>query len=206
VQPFPGARLDEAALRFNKIDPFHPFRIAVSEAHALNDIFERVRKEVQAVADQTVDRQRKGQHRQGATCVVGGQGGAQGGQIEVKFASKRGGEGVRVAVYERGAREPLAATKYELDGEFRTPLARQHEYRVEVENLRQRLGHALVDLEVTLVFGARAEAAPPDAARPLDPARRRYTIATSLALFGLILAYSAIKLTPPVLERWRGER
>jgi len=47
VQPFPGARLDEAALRFNKIDPFHPFRIAVSEAHALNDIFERVRKEVQ---------------------------------------------------------------------------------------------------------------------------------------------------------------
>lgn len=47
VQPFAGARLDEAALRFNKIDPFHPFRIAVSEAHALNDIFERVRKEVQ---------------------------------------------------------------------------------------------------------------------------------------------------------------
>jgi len=130
----------------------------------------------------------------------------QGGQIEVKFASKRGGEGVRVAVYERGAREPLAATKYELDGELRTPLARQHEYRVEVENLRQRLGHALVDLEVTLVFGARAEAAPPDAARHLDPARRLYTIATSLALFGLILAYSAIKLTPPVLERWRGER
>ena len=47
VQPFPGARLDEAALRFNKIDPFHPFRIAVSESHALNDIFDRVRKAVQ---------------------------------------------------------------------------------------------------------------------------------------------------------------
>ena len=47
VQPFPGARLDEAALRFNKIDPFHPFRLAVSEAHALNDIFEKVRREVQ---------------------------------------------------------------------------------------------------------------------------------------------------------------
>ncbi len=130
----------------------------------------------------------------------------QGGQIEVKFASKRGGEGVRVAVYERGAREPLASTKYELDGELRTPLARQHEYRVEVENLRQRLGHALVDLEVTLVFGGRIEPAPPDAARHLDPARRRYTIAPSLGLFGLILAYSAIKLTPPVLERLRGQR
>jgi ribonuclease T len=48
VQPFPGARLDEAALRFNGIDPFHPFRFAVSEAHALNDIFEHVRKAVQA--------------------------------------------------------------------------------------------------------------------------------------------------------------
>lgn len=48
VQPFPGARLDEAALRFNGIDPFHPFRFAVSETHALNDIFEHVRKAVQA--------------------------------------------------------------------------------------------------------------------------------------------------------------
>lgn len=48
VQPFPGARLDEAALRFNGIDPFHPFRLAVSEAHALNDIFEHVRRAVQA--------------------------------------------------------------------------------------------------------------------------------------------------------------
>lgn len=47
VQPFAGARLDEAALRFNKIDPYHPFRFAVSEGHALGDIFERVRKAVQ---------------------------------------------------------------------------------------------------------------------------------------------------------------
>lgn len=47
VQPFAGARLDEAALRFNKIDPFHPFRFAVSEIAAIGDIFERVRRAVQ---------------------------------------------------------------------------------------------------------------------------------------------------------------
>lgn len=47
VQPFAGARLDEAALRFNKIDPWHPFRFAVSETVAVGDIFERVRRAVQ---------------------------------------------------------------------------------------------------------------------------------------------------------------
>ena len=48
VHPFEGARLDEAALRFNKIDPWHPFRFAVGEAVAIGDIFERVRHAVQA--------------------------------------------------------------------------------------------------------------------------------------------------------------
>ena len=48
VKPFEGANLEEAALRFNKIDPWHPFRLAVSEAHALEDIFEKVRRTVQA--------------------------------------------------------------------------------------------------------------------------------------------------------------
>lgn len=45
VQPFPGARLDPAALEFTGIDPDHPFRkqIAVDEKTALNDIFKRVR-------------------------------------------------------------------------------------------------------------------------------------------------------------------
>ena len=47
VKPFEGARQEEAALRFNKIDPWHPFRLAVSEAHALENIFEKVRQQVQ---------------------------------------------------------------------------------------------------------------------------------------------------------------
>lgn len=43
VVPFPGARLDESALAFNKIDPFHPFRFALDEKEALNKIFHAVR-------------------------------------------------------------------------------------------------------------------------------------------------------------------
>jgi ribonuclease T len=44
VQPFPGANIEKAALEFTGIDPTHPFRNAVSERHALDDIFKPVRK------------------------------------------------------------------------------------------------------------------------------------------------------------------
>lgn len=47
IKPFDGARLEEAALRFNKIDPHHPFRLAVPERDALSDLFARVREAVQ---------------------------------------------------------------------------------------------------------------------------------------------------------------
>lgn len=43
INPFPGARLDESALAFNKIDPFHPFRIALDEKEALQKIFHPIR-------------------------------------------------------------------------------------------------------------------------------------------------------------------
>lgn len=43
VMPFPGARLDESALAFNKIDPYHPFRFALEEKEALEKIFHPVR-------------------------------------------------------------------------------------------------------------------------------------------------------------------
>ncbi|MGH8611480.1 MAG: ribonuclease T [Gammaproteobacteria bacterium] len=48
VLPFPGANLDRAALEFNRIDPYHPFRFAVSEKEALEAIF----AEVQRLVDQ----------------------------------------------------------------------------------------------------------------------------------------------------------
>ncbi len=44
VEPFPGAHLDPAALEFNGIDPYHPFRFAVAETEALQQIFRPVRK------------------------------------------------------------------------------------------------------------------------------------------------------------------
>ena len=46
IIPFANAELDEAALKFNGIDPFHPFRFAVDEKEALNKIFKPVKKAV----------------------------------------------------------------------------------------------------------------------------------------------------------------
>lgn len=129
----------------------------------------------------------------------------QGAQLEVRFVSKQGGEGVRAVVYETGRNAPLAESKYELNDVIRTPLERAHEYRVEFENLRQRLGEALVDVEITLIFGARSETSAASPAKLLDPRRKLYTILSSVSLFALILAYAAIRLTPPILRRWRGE-
>lgn len=44
VEPFAGANLDESALAFNKIDPYHPFRMALPEQAALDKIFKPVRQ------------------------------------------------------------------------------------------------------------------------------------------------------------------
>ncbi len=46
VQPFEGANIEQAALDFTGIDPWHPFREAVPEADALTEIFRVVRKEI----------------------------------------------------------------------------------------------------------------------------------------------------------------
>lgn len=46
VQPFAGANIEQAALDFTGIDPFHPFREAVPEAEALDQLFRVVRKEI----------------------------------------------------------------------------------------------------------------------------------------------------------------
>ncbi len=44
VEPFAGAQLIKENLEFNKIDPFHPFRYAISEAEMLESLFAFVRK------------------------------------------------------------------------------------------------------------------------------------------------------------------
>ena len=47
VRPFDGANLDPASLEVNRIDPFHPLRIALPEKEALQKIFTPVHKHVQ---------------------------------------------------------------------------------------------------------------------------------------------------------------
>ena len=44
VEPFPGANIEPSALEFTGIDPYHPFRFAVSEREALDRIFQPVRQ------------------------------------------------------------------------------------------------------------------------------------------------------------------
>ncbi len=46
VEPFEGANLDPEALAFTGIDPWHPFRLAVPEQQALQEIFRGVRQAV----------------------------------------------------------------------------------------------------------------------------------------------------------------
>lgn len=44
VQPFSGAVIEEAALKVNGIDPFHPLRPAIPEREAMSNIFKQVRE------------------------------------------------------------------------------------------------------------------------------------------------------------------
>ncbi len=46
VIPFEGANIEQSALEFTGIDPYHPFRQAVPEAEALGELFRTVRKEI----------------------------------------------------------------------------------------------------------------------------------------------------------------
>jgi len=46
VKPFEGANIEQSALDFTGIDPHHPFREAVTEEEALDELFSVVRKEI----------------------------------------------------------------------------------------------------------------------------------------------------------------
>ncbi len=46
VIPFKHSELDEAALKFNKIDPYHPFRFALEEKDALMKLFSPIKAAV----------------------------------------------------------------------------------------------------------------------------------------------------------------
>ena len=46
IEPFAGAELDDAALKFTGIDPYHPFRMAVTEKEALAKLFKPIKHAV----------------------------------------------------------------------------------------------------------------------------------------------------------------
>jgi ribonuclease T len=46
VQPFPGANLEESALKFTGIDPHHPLRIAHKEPEVFHELFKNIRKKM----------------------------------------------------------------------------------------------------------------------------------------------------------------
>jgi len=46
VEPFPGANLDQRSLEFTGIDPYHPFRMAITEEQALEKILTPIRQRV----------------------------------------------------------------------------------------------------------------------------------------------------------------
>ena len=46
VAPFEGANIEQSALDFTGIDPYHPFREAVPEEDALTELFRVIRKEI----------------------------------------------------------------------------------------------------------------------------------------------------------------
>lgn len=52
IEPFEGANLEPSALAFTGIDPTHPLRSNVQEAHALKEIFKLVRKKMKAAGCQ----------------------------------------------------------------------------------------------------------------------------------------------------------
>lgn len=46
VEPFPGANLDQRSLDFTGIDPWHPFRMALTEEKALEKVLTPIRQRV----------------------------------------------------------------------------------------------------------------------------------------------------------------
>ena len=46
ILPFKGAELDQSALDFTGIDPYHPFRMAIEEKQALPKIFKPIREAI----------------------------------------------------------------------------------------------------------------------------------------------------------------
>jgi hypothetical protein len=121
----------------------------------------------------------------------------QGAMLELNYQAVKGaGEGLRVIVLADGA--ALTESSYAPALSLRVPLKQAARYEVRIENKRQRLGFALVDVQAALLFSA-----PREAARTLDPKRRYFTIAVSAAVFAMIVAYTSVRLGAALYQRWK---
>lgn len=117
--------------------------------------------------------------------------------LVVEFKTLHDGEGVAVSIHSGG--KQIADSGYRMEGLVRLPLAPRTNHEVRLENRRQRLGSVAVRVKASLITEARP---PGRISRLADPARSRAAIATSLSLFGGIVAYAAWTLGPALRRRF----
>ncbi len=124
--------------------------------------------------------------------------------LDLHWNVKPPGEAVRVLVVDRNASATAFDSGYEANGSRRVKLDQAGQYQVTIENRQQNLGHSLIDLRMELVFGE--ERSPVTELRGPTPARRYWAIATSLALFAMMVTFAGVRLGPAVRERWGPRR
>lgn len=124
--------------------------------------------------------------------------------LELQWSVKDPGGAVRILVVDRNASVTAFDSGYQASGSRRVKLDQAGQYQVTLENRQQNLGHSLIDLRLELVFGEARPAA--TVSRGPTPARRYWTIATSLALFAMMVVYAGVRLGPALRERWRPRR
>ena len=118
--------------------------------------------------------------------------------LELSWTVKEPGATVRVLVIDRRASNSAYDSGYQAAGSRRVTLERAGDYQVTIENRQQRLGNALVDFRMELVFGDDR----PVVSTGPTPTRRFGAIATSMALFAIMVTYAGVRLGPAILGRW----
>lgn len=119
---------------------------------------------------------------------------------EIEWEVKTPDADVSVNIEKKGSNESLFASGFHSAGSRKIRLPRAGAYVVIVANQRQRLGHA----EVGMFIGLDMSAGRPQATtRELTPARRYWTVAVSISVFAMIVAFCAVRLGPAILGRLR---
>lgn len=120
--------------------------------------------------------------------------------LELHWSVKEPAGAVRLLVLEQGATGAVFDSGYQTEGQQRVRLAQASNYQVLVENRQQRLGHALVDLRLELLFGEERR----ESSQTVGPSpeRRFWAMAGSWALFAMMVAFAGVRLGPAIWQRW----